>query len=94
MREHNSEPLSSVTRLTPREREAVVLLTVGLSNREIAARLSITEKTVECHLVSAFRKYGVHSRTALVATMATHPASRPLPEGSGISPIDDATSGW
>lgn len=51
------------------ERETDVLREVaqGASNREIARRLFITEATVKTHLVRAFAKLGVDSRTAAVA---------------------------
>jgi DNA-binding NarL/FixJ family response regulator len=42
--------------LTTREREALALLAEGLSNRAIAARLSITERTVEHHITQIFMK--------------------------------------
>ncbi len=50
-------------RLTPREREVLGLVAEGLRNREIGARLYISEKTVRNHLSSVFRKLGVKDRT-------------------------------
>lgn len=44
--------------LTPRELEAVRLVGGGLSNAEIAARLSVTVKTVEKHVGSVYEKLG------------------------------------
>jgi two-component system NarL family response regulator len=41
----------------------------GLSNREIAERLFITEQTVKDHLRDVFEKAQVHSRSALIATV-------------------------
>ena len=49
--------------LTDREREVLVLVAEGLSNKLIARRLDITEKTVKAHLTSAFRRIGVFDRT-------------------------------
>jgi DNA-binding NarL/FixJ family response regulator len=49
--------------LTDREREVLVLLVGGLSNKQIARRLGIAEKTVKTHLSSAFRTIGVQDRT-------------------------------
>ena len=43
------------------------LVADGLSNRDIAARLTLTEATVKSHLVHVFTKLGVGSRTAAVA---------------------------
>jgi DNA-binding NarL/FixJ family response regulator len=51
---------------TPRELEILALVTEGLSNAEIAERLSLRVKTVESQLRRLFDRYDVTSRTALV----------------------------
>ena len=51
---------------TPRELEIVALVAEGLSNAEIADRLSLRVKTVESQLRRLFDRYDVTSRTALV----------------------------
>ncbi|MDF2573903.1 MAG: LuxR family transcriptional regulator [Agromyces sp.] len=53
--------------LTPREREIVEQVARGASNREIADRLFISEKTVGRHLANVYLKLGVGSRTAAAA---------------------------
>lgn len=53
--------------LTAREREIAALVADGMTNRQIAARLFVSEKTVESHLSNAFGKLGVSSRAALAA---------------------------
>ena len=53
-------------RLTPREREISDLAMSGLSNKAIATELSLSERTVESHLASAFAKFGVRSRAELL----------------------------
>jgi DNA-binding NarL/FixJ family response regulator len=53
--------------LSPREREVLGLARYGLSNREIAARLFITEKVVEKHFARLCSKLGVANRTTAVA---------------------------
>ncbi len=50
--------------LTPRELEVLRLVAVGHSNREIADRLSISERTVERHVLHILTKLDVGSRTA------------------------------
>jgi DNA-binding NarL/FixJ family response regulator len=52
--------------LTAREREVLKLVAEGLSNREIAERLVITERTVRFHVESLFGKIGARSRAELV----------------------------
>jgi NarL family two-component system response regulator YdfI len=54
-------------RLSDREREVLGLLAEGAANKEIAARLHITERTVKAHVTSIFNKLGVSSRTEAVA---------------------------
>lgn len=57
-------------RLSPRETEVVRLLLNGLTNREIAAALFRSPKTVAAQLKSAMRKHGVTTRTALAVSAA------------------------
>lgn len=51
--------------LTATERQVAALVAEGLTNREVASRLYVTQKTVEFHLRNVFRKLGVRSRTEL-----------------------------
>lgn len=60
--------------LTRRQRDILDLVVQGLSNREIAARLGISEKTVRNHLTGVYRKLGVGSRAA--AIVAAYRGSR------------------
>jgi two-component system nitrate/nitrite response regulator NarL len=55
--------------LTSREQEIASLVCVGLSNKEIARRLELTEGTVKVHLHNIFQKTQVSNRTAFVALM-------------------------
>ncbi|KQY56443.1 MULTISPECIES: ATP-binding protein [unclassified Nocardioides] len=58
--------------LSPREREVLQLVARGMTNKEAAAALFLSPKTVGLHLGSAMRKLGVHTRTAaaIAATQA------------------------
>ena len=52
--------------LSPRERQVLQAASRGLSNNQIGAELYITEATVKTHLLRAYAKLGVDSRTAAV----------------------------
>ena len=52
--------------LSPRERQVLQVASRGLSNSQIGAELYITEATVKTHLLRAYAKFGVDSRTAAV----------------------------
>src|SRR5215510_7197322 len=58
--------------LSPREREVLALITEGLSNAEIAARLSISEKTVRNHVSNLFDKLGVWTRAQAMVFAHDH----------------------
>lgn len=70
--------------LTDREREIVMLVAGGLSNRDIAARLSVSIRTVEGHIYKAMNKTGTANREELAALLpkrmqpATSPTAAPL----------------
>lgn len=59
------------TDLTPQELAVARLVTAGRSNREIAAELVVSPKTVEYHLGHVYDKLGVRSRTQLAARLAS-----------------------
>jgi DNA-binding NarL/FixJ family response regulator len=53
--------------LSPRESEVLTLAAGGLTNKEIAYRLGISDRTVQFHMNSIFNKTGTSSRTEAVA---------------------------
>ncbi|MBL8210791.1 MAG: response regulator transcription factor [Bryobacterales bacterium] len=53
--------------LTPRETEILRLLATGIANKEIAARLAISEHTVKAHIASVLGKLHAGSRTEAVS---------------------------
>ncbi len=57
---------TTVDALTSREREVLKMLAEGLSNKEIASRMKISEHTVKFHTAQIFAKLGVSSRTEAV----------------------------
>jgi DNA-binding NarL/FixJ family response regulator len=60
---------SGVSALTKRELEIAGLVTDRLTNREIAAALFLSDKTVESHLRNLFHKLGVSSRIEVARTI-------------------------
>ncbi|MFD9667196.1 response regulator transcription factor [Rhodococcus sp. NPDC059968] len=66
----DSEWLARVTGLSPRELEVAQALGTGLSNRNIAEELFISENTVRFHVRSILRKLRVKNRSAAAATVA------------------------
>jgi DNA-binding CsgD family transcriptional regulator/tetratricopeptide (TPR) repeat protein len=59
--------------LTEREREIAALVAEGRSNKQVAAALFLSEKTIEHHLSRVYGKLGVRSRTELAAAFARMP---------------------
>lgn len=72
----DSETVKMAT-LTEREREVVALIGEGLKNRQLAARLFISETTVRHHLTSIFDKLGVSDRLELVIYAYRHGLVKP-----------------
>lgn len=66
--------------LTPREREILGLLTLGMTNREIAEKLYLSIRTVETHRANLQGKLQLHRRSELVAFVHGHgPRQAPRP---------------
>jgi DNA-binding CsgD family transcriptional regulator/tetratricopeptide (TPR) repeat protein len=62
--------LSGAASLTPSERRVAEMAAEGPTNREIAQALFVTQRTVEVHLTSIYRKLGINSRSQLAAALA------------------------
>jgi len=63
--------------LTPREEQVVALVADGLSNREVAAELGLSEHTIKKYLLRIFDKVGISSRVELVLYAMAHGQNRP-----------------
>jgi DNA-binding NarL/FixJ family response regulator len=68
-----SHRLEALNSLTPREREIVTFVGLGLKNREIGEECGLTEGTVKTHLHNIFVKMSVNSRTQLVIALGEIP---------------------
>lgn len=62
-----SAPSARLEPLTKREREVLQMLAAGLANKEIAARLAISEHTAKFHVASILGKLGAATRAEAVA---------------------------
>ena len=63
--------------LTERQLEVLRLVTTGLSNRQIAARLGISTRTAEHHVQDVYERIGVRSRAAAALYAMEHGLGRP-----------------
>jgi DNA-binding CsgD family transcriptional regulator len=63
--------------LSPRELEVARMVATGESNRSIAARMHLSERTVEQHVSTSLRKLGMSSRSALAAWVVASSLPRP-----------------
>jgi len=63
--------------LTPREEQVVALVADGLTNREVAAELGLSEHTIKKYLLRIFDKLGISSRVELVLYAMSHGENRP-----------------
>jgi DNA-binding NarL/FixJ family response regulator len=60
------------TKLSKRQKQLILMLDRGMSNRDIATELEISEHTVKVHLWRLFRRLGVKSRTQTLHYARTH----------------------
>jgi DNA-binding CsgD family transcriptional regulator len=75
------EPASGVEALTPSEVRVAELAAEGLTNREVAQALFVSEKTVETHLGRVYRKLDIKSRHALPGALAERQSAAAEPVG-------------
>jgi DNA-binding NarL/FixJ family response regulator len=71
------EEVASHQLLTPHELQVARLVVGGASNRDLAATLFISPRTVEAHLTAIFRKLGVRNRRQLAARALADPILQP-----------------
>jgi DNA-binding CsgD family transcriptional regulator len=68
-------------KLTPQELQVALQVAEGRTNRDVAAALFLSPKTVEFHLTRVYRKLDIHSRAELVRLFSSEPAPAPLGAG-------------
>jgi DNA-binding CsgD family transcriptional regulator/tetratricopeptide (TPR) repeat protein len=74
--------------LTPQELQIARLVAEGKTNRDVAATLFVTPKTVEFHLTRVYRKLEIHSRSELVRRMADHETEVDLHDPQDREPLE------
>jgi len=81
--------------LTPREEQVVALVAEGLSNREIARELNLSEHTIKKYLFRIFEKLGISTRVELVLYAVNHGAARSAEwlAGGGPTAPEEAAQG-
>jgi DNA-binding CsgD family transcriptional regulator len=91
------EYMPNPDRLTNQERQVVLALLSGHSNRELADQLFVSVKTIETHLTHIYRKLGCRSRVHLITSYYAGGLGESLAEtgaaGVAPTPVLTASSG-
>jgi DNA-binding CsgD family transcriptional regulator len=74
--------------LTPRERQVAITVADGASNRQVAAALKMSAKTVECHLAHIYLKLNVVSRLQLAIAIGARCSTGLCSSWSSLSPAE------
>lgn len=72
--------------LSNREAEVAELVTKGLSNKEVANQLFVTEKTVKFHLTNIYKKMSLKSRAQLIVWCMPHHSFAETPSATNANP--------
>jgi DNA-binding CsgD family transcriptional regulator len=78
--------------LTPAEARVAALVAEGKTNREVAAALFLSERTVEGHLARIFGKLGVRNRTEIASVLAPSQTQVMAPSNTGDSTVSPEAS--
>jgi DNA-binding CsgD family transcriptional regulator len=70
-------------RLTPREREILSAIALGMTNEEAAKSLLISPRTVQFHLANIYAKLGVKNRVQAIRKAIIHGLIDPIATGAG-----------
>jgi len=71
-----SQPTLKLHKLTERERDVVIALARGLSNKEIAQELALAESTIKIHIQGVLRKFKLTSRLQAALFVVKHGLDR------------------
>jgi DNA-binding NarL/FixJ family response regulator len=79
--------------VTPREEQVVALVAEGLSNRDVASELGLSEHTVKKYMLRIFDKLGISTRVELVLYAFSHGEKQPAEWLPGRDTIGDSSKG-
>lgn len=65
----NTQKSHTLDELTPKEKEIAILVLDGLSNKDIATSMNVSERTIKAHLSSIYNKFNVKDRIGFVLAM-------------------------
>ena len=71
MTRERPDPLGAKLHFSPRQASIMSLVATGLTDKQIAVRLGMSEHTVRSHLARVFKDQGIHSRAAAVMNWVT-----------------------
>ena len=85
------DPTADPDQLSAQEMNVALAVSEGATNREVAARMFLSPKTIDFHLGRIYRKLGIHSRTELAALAARGELQAPAASRAGepAAPPDD-----
>ena len=78
--------------LTPAEERVAALVAEGKTNREVAAALFVSDRTVEGHLARIFGKLGIRHRTEIASVLAPGQTQGMASSNTGDSPVSTESS--
>jgi DNA-binding CsgD family transcriptional regulator len=86
VRSAEQAPISAVETMavSPRQREIMLLLAKGLSDKEIAARLQLSPHTVRTHLQRLYAQHGLHNRAEAAATWTSRGRAEPSEDANSV----------
>ncbi|MFM9834962.1 MAG: response regulator transcription factor [Methylophilaceae bacterium] len=87
----SEQVIQALALLTPREKEVALQAATGISNKEIARTLKITERTVKAHISSSLERLGVKDRLQLALVLNEKSGEPVRAESKKVSKFENST---